>query len=156
MLIVFRFRVTAWHRQCSDTNGGTSAAESSRNAVRTSLNWFRADFLMKKIEAIVRPFKVEEIKAALNKLGVEGMTLSEVRGYGPRKGRREINHTQNGPDFLPKVKIEIVVLNVHADAAFAIVLRSARAGRNGDEKVFVSDVEYVVRISTEERNEAAL
>jgi len=111
---------------------------------------------MKKIEAIVRPFKVEEIKAALSKLGVEGMTLSEVKGYGSRKRRGKIRYAYGEPDFLPKVKIEVVVLNVHAGAAFAIVLRSARAGRNGDEKVFVSDIERVVRIRTEERNEAAL
>ena len=112
---------------------------------------------MKKIEAIIKPFKVEEVKDALNEVGIEGMTLSEVKGFGRQKGHTEIYRgSEYTVDFLPKVKIEVVVLDSNADAAVAAVVKSARTGKIGDGKIFISTIEQAVRIRTEEKNEMAL
>ena len=112
---------------------------------------------MKKIEAIIKPFKVEEVKDALTEVGIEGMTVTEVKGFGRQKGHTEIfRGSEYTVDFLPKIKIEVVVADDHANAAVAAVLKSARTGKIGDGKIFVAAIEQAVRIRTEEKNEAAI
>ena len=112
---------------------------------------------MKKIEAIIKPFKVEEVKDALAAVGIDGMTLSEVKGFGRQKGHTEIYRgSEYTVDFLPKVKIEIVVPDGRANDAVAAVLKSARTGKIGDGKIFVTAIEQVVRIRTEEKDLAAI
>ncbi len=112
---------------------------------------------MKKIEAIIKPFKLEEVKDALGEVGIEGMTLSEVKGFGRQKGHTEIfRGSEYTVDFLPKVKLEIVVVDSRADAAVMAVMKSARTGKIGDGKIFVSAVEQAVRIRTEEKGEEAI
>lgn len=112
---------------------------------------------MKKIEAIIKPFKLEEVKDALGEAGIEGMTVTEVRGFGRQKGHTEIfRGSEYTVDFLPKVKIEVVVADSHADAAVAAVARSARTGKIGDGKIFVAAIEHAVRIRTDETGEEAI
>jgi nitrogen regulatory protein P-II 1 len=112
---------------------------------------------MKKIEAIIKPFKLEEVRDALNELGIDGMTVSEVKGFGRQKGHTEIYRgSEYTVDFLPKIKIEVVVQDAHADAAMGAVVKSARTGKIGDGKIFISTIEQVVRIRTEEKNELAI
>jgi nitrogen regulatory protein P-II 1 len=112
---------------------------------------------MKKIEAIVKPFKLNEVKEALSDVGVEGMTVSEVKGFGRQKGHTEIYRgSEYTVDFLPKVKIEIVLPESQVSAAVEAIVKSARTGKIGDGKVFVSTVEEAVRIRTEEKGEQAL
>ena len=112
---------------------------------------------MKKIEAIIKPFKLEEVKDALSEIGIEGMTVSEVKGFGRQKGHTEIYRgSEYTVDFLPKIKIEIVLADNIATAAVAAITRSAQTGKIGDGKIFVSAIEYAVRIRTEERNELAV
>ena len=112
---------------------------------------------MKKIEAIIKPFKLEEVKDALNEIGIEGMTLSEVKGFGRQKGHTEIYRgSEYAVDFLPKFKIEVVVSDARADAAVGAMVQSARTGKIGDGKIFVSSIEHAVRIRTEEKNDAAI
>src|SRR5262245_44430864 len=106
---------------------------------------------MKKIEAIVKPFKLEEIKDALGEIGVEGMTVIEAKGFGRQKGQTEIYRgSEYTVDFLPKIKIELVVPDSQAEQAIAAIIKSARTGKIGDGKVFVSDVGDAIRIRTEE------
>ena len=112
---------------------------------------------MKKIEAIIKPFKLEEVKDALNEIGIEGMTLSEVKGFGRQKGHTEIYRgSEYTVDFLPKVKIEVVVADSSVPVAVEAVIKSARTGKIGDGKIFVTTIEEAVRIRTEERNELAI
>lgn len=112
---------------------------------------------MKKIEAIIKPFKLEEVKDALGEIGIDGMTVSEVKGFGRQKGHTEIYRgSEYTVDFLPKVKIEVVVQDTHAANAVEAVLKSARTGKIGDGKIFVSTIDEAVRIRTEEKNELAL
>ena len=112
---------------------------------------------MKKIEAIVKPFKLEEVKDALAEVGVEGMTITEVKGFGRQKGHTEIYRgSEYTVDFLPKVKIELVISDAQADQAVAAIVKSARTGKIGDGKVFVSDIAEAVRIRTAEKGEYAL
>ena len=112
---------------------------------------------MKKIEAIIKPFKLEEVKDALGEIGIDGMTVSEVKGFGRQKGHTEIYRgSEYTVDFLPKVKIEIVVQDALAANAVQAVLRSARTGKIGDGKIFVSSIDEAVRIRTEEKNELAV
>jgi nitrogen regulatory protein PII len=112
---------------------------------------------MKKIEAIIKPFKLEEVKDALAEVGVEGMTVSEVKGFGRQKGHTEIYRgSEYTVDFLPKIKIDLVVADSHLDAAVAAIVKAAKTGKIGDGKVFVSAVEQVVRIRTEEKGESAV
>src|SRR5579859_2163297 len=112
---------------------------------------------MKKIEAIIKPFKLEEIKEALAELGVEGMTVSEVKGFGRQKGHTEIYRgSEYTVDFLPKIKIELVVADNQKDAAVGAIVKAAKTGKIGDGKVFVSSVEEAVRIRTEEKGESAV
>jgi nitrogen regulatory protein P-II 1 len=112
---------------------------------------------VKKIEAIIKPFKVDEVRDALNEIGVAGMTISEVRGFGRQKGHTEIfRGSEYTVDFLPKMKIEVVVSDGHAEAAVAAVLRSARTGKIGDGKIFVAKIEQAIRIRTAEHGDQAV
>ncbi|MEP7071934.1 MAG: P-II family nitrogen regulator [Verrucomicrobiota bacterium] len=112
---------------------------------------------MKKIEAVVKPFKTEAVRDALAEVGVEGMTLSDVKGFGRQKGHSEIYRgSEYTVDFLPKVKFEIVVTDERAERAVAAIIRAARTGKIGDGKVFVTDVEQAVRIRTDERGADAV
>jgi len=112
---------------------------------------------MKKIEAVIKPFKLEEVKEALSAVGVEGMTVIEVKGFGRQKGHTEIYRgSEYVVDFLPKIKIEIVVIDSLASAAVQAIVGAAKTGKIGDGKVFVSKVENVVRIRTEETGEQAV
>ncbi len=112
---------------------------------------------MKKIEAIIKPFRTEAVKDALAEVGIEGMTLSEVKGFGRQKGHSEIYRgTEYTVDFLPKVKFEIVVADDRAQRAVEAILRAAKTGKIGDGKVFVSEVEQAVRIRTDERDAEAV
>ncbi len=112
---------------------------------------------MKKIEAIIKPFKLEEVKDALSEVGIEGMTVSEVKGFGRQKGHTEIYRgSEYTVDFLPKIKIEVVVADERLEAAVAAIIQSAKTGKIGDGKVFVSHIEEAVRIRTEEKGESAV
>jgi nitrogen regulatory protein PII len=112
---------------------------------------------MKKIEAIIKPFKLEEVKDALAEVGIEGMTVTEVKGFGRQKGHTEIYRgSEYTVDFLPKLKLELVVADPQLDEAVNAIIKSARTGKIGDGKVFVSKVEEAIRIRTEERGEAAV
>jgi|ERR1700722_9084874 nitrogen regulatory protein PII len=112
---------------------------------------------MKKIEAIIKPFKLEEVKDALGEIGIEGMTVSEVKGFGRQKGHTEIYRgSEYTVDFLPKIKIELVVAEDQVEPAVMAIVKSAKTGKIGDGKVFVSPVEEAIRIRTEEKGEAAV
>ena len=112
---------------------------------------------MKKIEAIIKPFKLEEVKEALSAAGIEGMTVSEVKGFGRQKGHTEIYRgNEYTVDFLPKIKLEIVVADGLVAGAVEAIVKGAKTGKIGDGKVFVSTVEDAIRIRTEERGERAV
>lgn len=112
---------------------------------------------MKKIEAIIKPFKLNEVKDALQETGVMGMTVTEVKGFGRQKGHTEIYRgAEYKVDFLPKMRLEIVVADELADAAIRAIVQGAKTGKVGDGKIFVSTVEEVIRIRTEERGEKAV
>ena len=112
---------------------------------------------MKKIEAIIKPFKLEDVKEALSSIGVEGMTVSEVKGFGRQKGHTEIYRgSEYTVDFLPKIKVELVVGDGQADKAVETIVKSAKTGKIGDGKVFVSSIEQAVRIRTDEKGEQAI
>ncbi|MGD0589963.1 MAG: P-II family nitrogen regulator [Bacteroidota bacterium] len=112
---------------------------------------------MKKIEAILRPFKVDDIREALSEIGVKGMTLTEVKGYGRQKGHTEVYRgSEYNVDFLPKAKIEIVVKDDMLERVIATILKVAKTGQVGDGKIFISPIEDVIRIRTEESGEEAV
>jgi len=112
---------------------------------------------MKKIEAIIKPFKLEEVKEALADLGIEGMTVSEVKGFGRQKGHTEIYRgSEYTVDFLPKIKIEVVVSDPVVESALAAIVKSAKTGKIGDGKVFVSPVDEAIRIRTDETGDKAI
>lgn len=112
---------------------------------------------MKKIDAIIKPFKLEEVKEALAGLGVEGMTVTEVKGFGRQKGHTEIYRgSEYTVDFLPKIKIEVVLPDNMVASAVEAIVKAAKTGKIGDGKVFVSPIENVVRIRTEETGEQAV
>jgi nitrogen regulatory protein P-II 1 len=112
---------------------------------------------MKKIEAIIKPFKLEEVKDALAELGIEGMTVSEVKGFGRQKGHTEIYRgSEYTVDFLPKIKIEVVLSDNRVEGATAAILKAAKTGKIGDGKIFIAPVEEAVRIRTEETGEKAV
>jgi len=112
---------------------------------------------MKKLEAIIKPFKLEEVKEALAELGIEGMTVTEVKGFGRQKGHTEIYRgSEYTVDFLPKVKVEVVLADEMVDKAVTVVVAAAKTGKIGDGKVFVLQVEHAVRIRTEEIGEKAV
>jgi nitrogen regulatory protein PII len=112
---------------------------------------------MKKIEAIIKPFKLDDVKEALTSIGVEGMTVVEVKGFGRQKGHTEIYRgSEYTVDFLPKLKLEIVVSDSNAQNAVKAIVTAAKTGKIGDGKVFISTVESVTRIRTEETGDAAV
>ena len=112
---------------------------------------------MKKIEAIIQPFKLEEVKTALQSIGIDCMTISEVRGHGRQKGHREVYRGQEyNVDLLPKVKVEMVVPSGRADEVVAALAAAARTGKIGDGKIFVYEVAEAVRIRNDDRGESAL
>ena len=112
---------------------------------------------MKKLEAIIKPFKLEEVKEALAELGIEGMTVTEVKGFGRQKGHTEIYRgSEYTVDFLPKIKIEVVLADSQVAAAMDAVVKAAKTGKIGDGKVFVSSIENAIRIRTEETGEQAV
>ena len=112
---------------------------------------------MKKIEAIIKPFKLEEVKDALGEIGIEGMTVSEVKGFGRQKGHTEIYRgSEYTVDFLPKIKLEIVISDAKSDSAVAAIVKAAKTGKIGDGKVFILKVDEAIRIRTEEKGEAAV
>jgi nitrogen regulatory protein P-II 1 len=112
---------------------------------------------MKKIEAIIKPFKLDEVKEALQEMGVQGMTVLEAKGYGRQKGHTELYRgAEYVVDFLPKIKIEVVIADDQLDAALEAIQASARTGRIGDGKIFVTDIAEVVRIRTGETGAGAV
>ena len=112
---------------------------------------------MKKIEAIVKPFKLDEVREALSEVGVTGLTVTEVKGFGRQKGHTELYRgAEYVVDFLPKVKIEVVLADDMVDAAIEAIITAARTDKIGDGKIFVTNVEQVVRIRTGESGEAAV
>ncbi len=112
---------------------------------------------MKKIEAIIQPFKLEDVKEALKGIGIDGMTVTEVRGHGRQKGHKEVYRGQEYQvDLLPKVKLEMVVAAARADEVVKTVISAARTGKIGDGKIFIYNVEEAIRIRNEDRAEAAL
>jgi nitrogen regulatory protein PII len=112
---------------------------------------------MKKIEAIIKPFKLEDVKEALSGLGIEGMTVSEVKGFGRQKGHTEIYRgSEYTVDFLPKIKIEVVLPDSLVNDAIQAITKAAKTGKIGDGKIFVSPVENAVRIRTDETGEQAV
>ncbi|MGH7954024.1 MAG: P-II family nitrogen regulator [Limisphaerales bacterium] len=112
---------------------------------------------MKKIEAIIKPFKLSEVKDALNELGIQGMTVTEVKGFGRQKGHTEIYRgSEYTVDFLPKLKIETVLPDAQVEAAVAAIVKAAKTGKIGDGKVFVSAIENAWRIRTDEQGDNAV
>jgi len=112
---------------------------------------------MKKIEAIIKPFKLSDVKAALNEIGIQGMTVTEVKGFGRQKGHTEIYRgSEYTVDFLPKIKIETVLPDNLADQAIQAIIQAAKTGKIGDGKVFISTVEEAIRIRTDEKGDSAI
>jgi len=131
-------RMPGWYDRCFD--GGAKGGEP-----------------MKKVEAIIKPFKLDEVKESLNDIGVQGMTVSEVKGFGRQKGHTELYRgAEYVVDFLPKIKLEIIVPDDLVPQVVELVEKSARTGRIGDGKIFVTNVEEVVRIRTGERGHDAI
>ncbi len=112
---------------------------------------------MKKIEAVVKPFKLDEVREALSEIGVTGLTVTEVKGFGRQKGHTELYRgAEYVVDFLPKVKVEVVLQDELVERAIDAIVKAARTGKIGDGKIFVTDVEQVIRIRTGESGEAAV
>ncbi len=112
---------------------------------------------LKKIEAIIKPFKLEEVKEALTEVGIEGMTVTEVKGFGRQKGHTEIYRgSEYTVDFLPKIKLEIILAEASIDKAVAAIVKAAKTGKIGDGKIFVLPVSEVIRIRTEDKGEKAI
>ena len=112
---------------------------------------------MKKIEAIIKPFKLEDVKDALQEAGIQGMSVGEVKGFGRQKGHTEVYRgAEYTVDFLPKLKLEVVVSDQQVDAAVAAIIKGAKTGKIGDGKIFVSPIDEAVRIRTDERGDAAV
>lgn len=113
--------------------------------------------LMKKVEAIIKPFKLDDVRESLAEIGITGMTVSEVKGFGRQKGHTELYRgAEYMVDFLPKVKIELVIQDEQLDQAIEVIVDTARTGKIGDGKIFVTDIERVIRIRTGEENEDAV
>jgi nitrogen regulatory protein P-II 1 len=112
---------------------------------------------VKKIEAIIKPFKLEDVKDALTEIEITGMTVSEVKGYGRQQGHSELYRgAEYVVDFLPKIKIEVVVKDDDVQKALKSIIKAAKTGKIGDGKIFVSDIEKIIRIRTEEEDEEAI
>ena len=112
---------------------------------------------MKKIEAVIKPFKLEEVKDALHDVGIEGMTVSEVKGFGRQKGHTEIYRgSEYTVDFLPKIKIELVVSDAKVNEATAAIIKAAKTGKIGDGKILVSDIAAAIAMRADERGDSAV
>ena len=112
---------------------------------------------MKKIEAIIKPFKLDEVRDRLSEIGIQGMTVTEVKGFGRQKGHTELYRgAEYVVDFLPKIKLELVIADNQVEAAVATIIKAAKTGKIGDGKVFVTTIDDAVRIRTEERGEMAV
>lgn len=112
---------------------------------------------MKKIEAVIKPFKLDEVREALSEVGITGLTVTEVKGFGRQKGHTELYRgAEYVVDFLPKIKVEVVLVDSVVDQAVEAIIKAAHTGKIGDGKIFVSSVEQVVRIRTGEQNEQAV
>jgi len=112
---------------------------------------------MKKIEAVIKPFKLDDVKEALNQIGIAGITVTEAKGFGRQKGHTELYRgAEYVVDFLPKVKVDVIVSDDQKDAAVEAIQQSAHTGRIGDGKIWVSSIDEVIRIRTDERGEAAI
>ncbi len=112
---------------------------------------------MKKIDAIIKPYKLDDVKDALNEIGIKGMTISEVKGYGRQKGHKEIYRgAEYVVDFVPKIKVEVVVPSDMLEQAIEVIRKAANTGKIGDGKIFVTPVDVALRIRTGERGEGAL
>ncbi|MFZ5806944.1 MAG: P-II family nitrogen regulator [Verrucomicrobiota bacterium] len=112
---------------------------------------------VKKVEAVIKPFKLEEVKEALTEIGIEGMTVTEVKGFGRQKGHTEIYRgSEYTVDFLPKVKLEIIMPESLVEKAMEVIVKAAKTGKIGDGKIFVTPVEQAIRIRTEEKGEKAV
>jgi nitrogen regulatory protein PII len=112
---------------------------------------------MKKIEAIIKPFKLDEVKDALNAIGIQGMTVTEVKGFGRQKGHVELYRgAEYDITFIPKVKIEVIVADSIADKVLAVIQEKAKTGKIGDGKIFITKIEDIIRIRTGERGETAI
>jgi len=136
---------------------GTFCNNSCLQIHRTNYHLLVKTLRMKKIEAIIKPFKLEDVKEALTALGVQGMTVSEVKGFGRQKGHTEIYRgSEYTVDFLPKLKIEVVVSDALAQSAVDAIVKAAKTGKIGDGKVFVCPIENAVRIRTEETGDQAV
>lgn len=114
-------------------------------------------YKLKKIEAIIKPFKLEDVKDALSEAGITGMTVSDVKGYGRQQGHSELYRgAEYVVDFLPKIKIELIVTNDDVESTIDIIIAAAKTGKIGDGKIFVSNIERIVRIRTGEEDEEAI
>lgn len=143
------------HAFCADSNRRYRVQHSAHALAISDAAAFNC--AVKKIEAVIKPFKAEPVREALMAAGVEGMTLSEVKGFGRQKGHSEIYRgTEYTVDFLPKIKFEIVISDDRAQRAVEAILEKAKTGKIGDGKIFVTDVEEAVRIRTGERGAEAL
>ncbi len=112
---------------------------------------------MKKIEAIIKPFKIEEIRDALNEIGIQGMTITEVKGFGRQKGHTELYRgAEYVVDFIPKMKLEIIVADAMADKVLEVIQTKGQTGKIGDGKIFISSIDEVIRIRTGQRGEDAI
>ena len=112
---------------------------------------------MKKIEAVIKPFKLEDVKDALSQAGVTGMTVSDVKGYGRQQGHSELYRgAEYVVDFLPKIKLELIVADEDVDSTIAVIIEAAKTGKIGDGKIFVSPIEKIIRIRTGEEDEEAI
>ncbi len=130
---------------------------ATRFYLRYTVNVEDREIAMKKIEAVIKPFKLEEVREALSALGVSGLTVTEVKGFGRQKGHTELYRgAEYVVDFLPKVKIEVVVSASMLDAAVDAIVKAAHTGKIGDGKIFISSVEQVIRIRTGETGESAI
>jgi nitrogen regulatory protein P-II 1 len=136
---------------------GDACAESSRTRSRRSTIEFLRGAVMKKIEAIIKPFKLDEVREVLSEVGVTGLTVTEVKGFGRQKGHTELYRgAEYVVDFLPKIKVELVVAEDLVEQVIEAIIKAARTGKIGDGKIFVAPVEQVIRIRTGETNEAAI
>ena len=112
---------------------------------------------MKKIEAIIKPFKLDDVKEALTEIGIQGMTISEVKGYGRQKGHKEVYRgAEYVVDFIPKIKIEIVIESERVEKVIAVIQKAAQTGKIGDGKIFVLPIEEAIRVRTGERGKEAI
>jgi nitrogen regulatory protein P-II 1 len=112
---------------------------------------------VKKIEAVIKPFKLEDVKDALSQAGVTGMTVSDVKGYGRQQGHSELYRgAEYVVDFLPKIKLELIVADEDVDSIISVIIESAKTGKIGDGKIFISPIEKIVRIRTGEQDEEAI